>query len=169
MTDKPMTHAEGMAKIAELVKGVRICMLTTENADGKFHSRPMATQEADFDGDVWFLTRDDSGKVSEIRHEAQVNLSYSDAKNGKFVSISGVAEVSKDRGKIKQLWNPMYKAWFPDGEDDPRITVLRVRGQEAEYWEASSSALVRGFKYVLAAVTRGEVEVGENKKVTLAK
>ena len=167
MAEKPMMHAEGVAKVAELVKGVRICMLTTIDVDGKLHSRPMATQETDFDGDLWFLTRDDSPKVSEIRHESEVNLAYADAKSSKFVSISGVAYVLKERGKIKELWNPMYKAWFPDGEDDPRITVIHVRAKEAEYWEASSSALVRGMKYVLAAVTRGSVEVGENRKVTL--
>jgi general stress protein 26 len=167
MSEKPMTHAESVAKVAELLKDVRICMLTTENSEGRLHSRPMATQDADFDGDIWFLTRDDSGKVSEIRHASEVNLSYSNPKTAKYVSISGVAELSKDRTMIKQLWSPLYKAWFPDGEDDPRITVLRVRAKEAEYWEASSSALVRGAKYVLAAVTRGGVQVGENKKVTL--
>ena len=53
-------------KIGELIKDVRICMLTTAASDGTFDSRPLATQETDFDGTVYFLTRHESGKVIEI-------------------------------------------------------------------------------------------------------
>ena len=59
----------------------------------------------------------------------------------------------------------MYKAWFPAGEDDPRITVLKVDVTEAQYREASSSKLVFGLKYLAAAVTGGAVSVGEAGKV----
>ena len=55
----------------------------------------------------------------------------------------------------------MYKAWFPKGQDDPDITVLRVDVSEADFWEASSSKLVMGVKYLAAAVTGGTVRVGE--------
>ena len=65
------------------------------------------------------------------------------------------------------MWNPMYKAWFPGGEEDPSIAVLRVDVTEAEYWEASSSRLVRGAKYLAAAVTGGQTNLGEQGKVDL--
>ena len=59
----------------------------------------------------------------------------------------------------------MYKAWFPEGEDDPSIAVLKVEITEAQYWEASSSKLIFGMKYLAAAVTGGKVDVGESGKV----
>ena len=162
---KMLSGAEGMKKIGELIKDVRICMMTTAAGDGSFDSRPMATQKTDFDGTVWFLTRHESGKVEEIEQDAHVSLVYADPSNHNYVTAKGRASVSSDKAKIHELWNPMFKAWFPGGEDDPQIAVLKVDVTEALYWEASSSKLVFGLKYLAAAVTGGAVSVGESGKV----
>lgn len=162
---KHLSGDEGKKKIGELIKSIRIAVMTTAAEDGSFDSRPMATQDTDFDGVVYFLTRAESGKVHEIRADSHVSLLYSDPGNAKFVSAKGRASVSKDRAKIHELWNSMYKAWFPQGEDDPSITVLRVDITEAQYWEASSSKLLRGLKYVAAAATGGAISLGESGKV----
>jgi len=164
---KHLEGAEGKKKIGELIKSIRIAMLTTAAEDGSFDSRPMATQETDFDGVVWFLTREESGKVSEIKADSHVSLVYADPSNSKFVSAKGRASVSKDHAKIHELWNPMFKAWFPEGEKDPHIAVLRVDISEAQYWEASSSKLLRGLKYVAAAATGGKVDLGETGTVNV--
>ena len=84
------------------------------------------------------------------------------------MTAKGTATVSRDRAKIHELWNPMFKAWFPEGEDDPQIAVIRVDVTEAQYWEASSSKLVFGIKYLAAAATGGKVDVGETGKVKVA-
>jgi len=161
-----LTGSEGLSKIGKLIKDIHICMMTTAAADGSFDSRPMATQKTEqFTGSVYFLTRGESGKVSEIAHDAHVTLIYADPANSSYVTAKGRATISEDRAKIHELWNPMYKAWFPEGEDDPNITVLRVDIHEAQYWEASSSKLVFGMKYLAAAVTGGKVDVGETGKV----
>jgi general stress protein 26 len=156
-----LSGPEGIAKIAELIKGIRICMLTTANPDGTIDSRPMATQDTKFAGSVWFLTRRSSEKVEEVQRNADVNLSYSDPGNAKYITLKGKAHLSDDKAKIKELWNPMYKAWFPQGENDPEITVMRVDISEGEYWEASASRLVRGARYLVAAVTGGKTSIGE--------
>jgi len=163
---KELSGPEGLKKIGELIKDIRITMMTTAAADGSFDSRPMATHKTEeFDGTVWFLTRHESGKVHEIEHDAHVSLIYADPSDSKYVAAKGRAQISSDRAKIHELWNPMYKAWFPDGEDDPQITVLRVNITEAQYWEASSSKLIVGAKYLAAAITGGKVNVGESGKV----
>ncbi|HEV2644894.1 MAG TPA: pyridoxamine 5'-phosphate oxidase family protein [Acidobacteriaceae bacterium] len=162
---KVLTGNEGTKKIGELIKDVRICMMTTAAGDGTFDSRPMATQQTEFDGTVWFLTRHESQKVAELQQDANVTLLYSDPRNNNYVAAKGKATISRDKSKIHELWNAMYKAWFPEGEDDPQITVLRVDIHEAQYWEASSSKLIFGIKYLAAAVTGGEVNVGESGSV----
>jgi general stress protein 26 len=162
---KVLTGDEGKKKIGELIKDVRICMLTTVGPDGSFDSRPMATQETEFDGTVWFLTRHESGKVTEIENDSHVSLLYADPSNHNYVAAKGKAQVSRDQAKIHELWNPMFKAWFPQGEEDPNIAVLKVEVEEAHYWEASSSKLIFGIKYLARAVTGGAVDVGEQGKV----
>ena len=162
-----LTGNAGLEKIGALIKDIRIAMLITVSSDGSFDGRPMATQKTEFTGVLWFLTRNESEKVEEIRNDSHVALLYADPSSSKYVSIKGRAKVAKDRAKIHELWNPMYRAWFPGGEDDPQICVLSVEVSEAEYWEASSSKFVRGIKYLAAAATGGKVAVGEAGKVVV--
>ncbi len=167
MSNTPESRDASLAKVQDLIKDIRIAMLSTAGEDGKIYSRPMATQETRFQGDLWFLTHVNSGKVNEIRHDSQVNVAYSDTENGSFVSLAGRAEISRDRTKIHELWNPRYKAWFPNGEEDPEIAAIHVIVDEAEYWDAPSNALVRNYQILKAAVTKGASQVGEHAHVTL--
>ncbi len=156
----------GLEKIGELVKDIRMAMMSSVAPNGSISSRPMATQNEPFNGTLWFLTRGSSEKVDELQHDSHVTLNYADPGNSKYIALKGKATISHDRARIKELWNPIYKAWFPKGEDDPDIAVLRVDITEGDYWEASSSKLVMGFKYLAAAVTGGKVSVGEAGHVT---
>ncbi len=163
-----LSREQQIARICELIRGIPYAMLTSEGKGGVLHSRPMATQETDFDGDIWFLTKNDSGKADEIRHDANVSLSYSNPKESRFVSISGKAEIVQDRARVCEMWIPEYKVWFPEGENDPDIAVLRVHAIEAEYWESSASGLIQAARVELAATTSGETSAGTGKKLRIA-
>jgi general stress protein 26 len=158
---KELSGVEGQKKISELVKDIRIAMMTTLATDGTMSSRPMAVQDKPFDGKLWFLTRSGSEKVDEVAKDQHVTLTFAEPKDSKYISLKGRASVSEDRSKIHELWNPMYKAWFPKGEDDPEIAILRVDVSEGDYWEASGSSLVMLAKYVAASVAGGKIQLGE--------
>lgn len=158
---KELSGEDGRKKIAELAKGIHIAMMTTVARDGSMSSRPMAVQDKPFDGTLWFLTRNTSEKIDEIADDQHVTLNFADTSASKYLSLKGRASVNQDRSRIKDLWNPMYKAWFPKGEDDPEIAVLRVDVHEGDYWEATSGKIVMMMKYAVAAATGGKVEVGE--------
>jgi general stress protein 26 len=164
---RQLSGAEGLEKIGSLMEDHDIVMLVTTGENGSFDSRPMAVHIKDFDGTVWFLSPKASGKVREIQEDSHVALIFADPSNAKYISAKGRAHVNQDRAKIHELWNSMYKAWFPAGEDDPNIVVLRVDITEADYWEASASRVVRSIKYLAAAATGGSVDVGEAGKVVL--
>lgn len=144
------------------IKDVRVAMLTTTEQDGSLRSRPMYTQQAEFDGDLWFFTADDSGKVAEIRADSDVNLAYAEPKDSRYVSVSGKAELVKDRAKIDELWSPMLKAWFNGGKDDPHLALLRVRVSEAEYWDDTQSKMSQLFGMIKAATSSGTYESTEH-------
>jgi len=158
---KELSGEEGKKKIAELVKDIRIAMMTTVAKDGKMSSRPMAVQDTPFDGTLWFLTRSTSEKVDEVQEDWNVTLTFAEPKDSKYIALKGKATVNRDRTKIAELWNPMYTAWFPKGKGDPEIAVIKVDISEADYWEASGSRLVMLVKYAAASMTRGKVPVGE--------
>ena len=158
---------EGLKKIAELIDGIRIAMLNTVGEDGTISSRPMAVQDEPFYGSLWFLTNIRSDKIGEIAGDRHVTLTFAEPKDSKYITLKGRATYNQDKAKIHELWNSMYKAWFPKGEDDPDIAVLRVDVSEADYWEANSSRMVMGMKYLAAAATGGSVSVGESGHVVV--
>ena len=162
-----LSGLEGQKKIAELAKGIHIAMMTTIAKDGTMSSRPMAVQDEPFNGTLWFLTRSSSEKVDEVKQDEHVTLTFAEPSSSKYIALKGRASVNQDRARIKEMWNPMYKAWFPQGEDDPDIAVLRVDVSEADYWEASSSKLIMRVKYLASAVTGGSIPVGEAGHVTV--
>lgn len=163
-----LSGAEGRKKIAELVKGIHIAMMATQAEDGSIDARPMAVQDKpgfEESGTMWFLTRASSEKVGEIEKDRHVTLTFAEPKDSKYVTLKGRGTVTRDRAKVHELWNAMYKAWFPGGEEDPEIAVLRVDVSEADFWEASSSKIVVYAKYLAAAVTGGGVPVGTSGHV----
>ncbi|MEV4704861.1 pyridoxamine 5'-phosphate oxidase family protein [Actinoplanes sp. NPDC049316] len=162
------TEQDKREKLKELVKDARIGMLTTMTTDGKHVSRPMALQDVEFDGDLWFFTYADSDLVAQIRANPQVNVSFSDAKQHAWTSVSGSAVQTDDRAKAEELWNPLLKAWFPDGLETPNLTLVKVHADSAEYWEsAHSSKVVTLLGYAKAAVTGKTPDAGENETVRL--
>ena len=162
-----LSGSEGVKKLAELIGGIRIAMFNTVGQDGKISSRPMALQNETFFGTLWFLTSVRSEKIDEIQQVRDVTLTLAEPKDSKFVVLKGRASYSQDKAKIHDLWNSWYKAWFPEGEDDPDIAVLRVDVLEADYWEANASKIVRGLRYLAAAATGGGVPTGESGHVTV--
>jgi len=154
-----------LEQIQTLIKGAKIGVLTTLTEDGRLVSRPLATVEAEFDGDVWFFTYDDAEKVHQIRHDSHVNVSYESGKG--YLSLSGRAELVKDRAKIDEFWNVGAQAWFENGKDDPNIALLKVHAESAEFWSSTDPKPVALLKYVKAAATGGQPSVGENHSVDL--
>ncbi len=161
------SYDRNIEKLKELIKDINIAMLTTVNSDGSLCSRPMATQKTEFNGEIWFFTSDRSAKVDEIVHEQQVNVSYSNPDKQEYVSVSGHAELVRDRQKIEELWNPILKAWFPDGKEQADLALLKINVDKAEYWDSPSSAVVSLIGFVKAIATGKPYEGGEHEKLSI--
>jgi general stress protein 26 len=145
--------AQEQKRLAELIaaiEDIRVAMMTTIGDDGRLESRPMAVMRADADGNIWFLTQDGTHK---LEHLANVNLSFVDTADAEFLSICGSGSVVRDRDVIRELWSPRAKPWFPDGPDDPALVALKVEAESIEYWEASSSRMVRILEKARATAT----------------
>jgi general stress protein 26 len=157
---------ESIAKLKGLIEEIDFAMLTTVNG-GQLRSRPMSTQKFEFDGDLWFFTSDQTHKIEEIEQDSRVNVAYSKPEDNVYVSVSGRAELVKDKEKIEELWNPILKAWFPEGLDDPTLALLKISVEEAEYWDSPNSKIVQLYGFVKAIVTGEPAKGGEHGKVSL--
>lgn len=154
-------------KVTQIIKEARVCMLVTMTEEGKHVSRPMGLQDVEFDGDIWFFTYSDSNKVTQIKRNPEVNVAISNPSSNAWVSMSGMAEEVKDMHKAEELWNPLLKAWFPDGLETPGLTLIKVNADSAEYWDSPNSKAIQLFGMVKAAVTGTPPKAGDNESVNL--
>ena len=151
--ENAQNKAEGLKKLKDKIKNIKVAMLTSVDSDGSLHTRPMHTQEMKEDGVLWFFTGKNSGKIAEIKNDSHVSLGYADVDNNTFVAIGGRATMVTDQAKIDELWHEMLKAWFPEGKNDPNIALIKVDPDSAEFWDSPSSKVVQLFGYAKAMVT----------------
>ncbi len=160
---------DNLKRIGELLKKIDIAMLTTVGKGGYLMSRPLSTQQAQFDGErVWFFTEADSPKVAEIRRSPKVNLAYASKGKNIYVSLTGRARISRERAAIDALWNDAMKAFFPKGKDDPNLVLLEVSVHSIEYWDGPGTWIGKAVGFLIARVTRNEEVMGENRIVDLS-
>ncbi len=167
MADKNKSAQGPFETLQEKIKDIRFAMLTTVDERGELRSRPFTTLQTEDEGILWFFMTDETATAEEMHDEPQVNLSYADPDKSTYVSVSGTAALVKDRAKMKEIWNPALKAWFPDGLEDPDITLLRVRVTKAEYWDSPSNKMVQLAGVVKALVTGTQFDQGENEKLNI--
>jgi general stress protein 26 len=151
MSDQTDHKSDGASRIADLVKGVRIAMLTHVDAQGRLVSHPMATQDVEWDGDVLFIGERDSDKVRDLRSNPAVNLAYSGESS--WVSVSGTAEVVDDRETLREQWSLFTDAWLEGGPDDPNNVLIRVKADTAEYWDSPGAKVTQVANLVKAKLT----------------
>lgn len=169
MTTKKTEKKDAVAQLAELIQGIKVTMMTTVEKDGCIRSRPMWTQNTDFNGELWFFTHDATPKVEEVRGDHHVNLSYADSTRDRYVSVSGTGRVVRDQAKIHALWDPSLKAWFPKGVEDPDIALLCVRVEKAEYWDTPNKHMVQLVGFVKSVLTGEAYHPGGHEKIDLTK
>jgi general stress protein 26 len=154
-------------KLWDMIRHIRVCMMTTIEEDGSLRSRPMAGIQDEFAGELWFFTSATSHKTLEIAGHDQINLSYADPRDQSYVSVSGKADLVTDRTLIAEKWTEPVRVWSPKGPDDPDLALLRVAVDRAEYWDSPSATMTYLYGYAKARLTGEASRPGENAKIDL--
>jgi general stress protein 26 len=149
---RDLCGTDAVAKIQELVKQAKTCFFCTGVATSDSHgARPMNVRHVDDEGNLWFLSAVDSHKNLELADDPFVTLYFQGSPHSHFLQLRGRATVSRERAKIKELWEPILSTWFTEGENDPRITVIRVAPVSGYYWDNKHGDLVAGVKMMVGA------------------
>lgn len=160
-------------ELYKLIDGIEIAMLTTRRRDGTLVSRPMANQKRIADADLVFVTDVESHKLDDLMNDPHVNVSYYRDRTREWVSVSGAARLSRDRKRIRELYQPEWRAWFEDeggkrdgGPDDPRIGLILISADSAEYMVVNKPRPVVLFQVIKGMVTGNMAEIGEQRAVS---
>lgn len=158
-----LSGQEAIEKLKTLVKQIDIAMLCTQAPTrSNMHAVPMSTQEVDEDGKLWFIFSSESASYQHLQDNKQVMLLYSDPSKHSYVSVNGIASISRDQSRIDKYWNVMMEGWFGNDKTDDRIRLLSVDVSEAHYWDTDANMFVTFFKSLLNAVTDGKKDVGRS-------
>lgn len=157
-----------MEKLYSHIDDIEIAMMVTRRADGHMQARAMATQKRAAGADLWFVTSEGSAKLRDLEADPHVNLTYYKDRTREWVSISGIARVSRDRATIDELYAPDWSIWFPDEgdprhgtKDDPRFVLIGVDVHAAVFLEVNKPQPMVLFELVRGWVTGTEPELGE--------
>lgn len=171
MNNHEQTYAsaeEAEQHLFELIKHFDTAMLATRTPDDSLHARPMSIAEVNKGAELWFATGKHTQKIDELLRDDRVLIIMQGG--NRFLSISGRGALVNDRAKIEKLWREPWRLWF-NGKDDPDLALMRVRVEQAEYWD---NAGFRGLSFMARAATayvKGEKlsDEGQNDVSTHAK
>ncbi len=168
-----MTASKKIDELYELIEGIETAMFTTRRLTGQLVSRPMATQDRIEGADLWFVTDVETHKLDDLAVDPHVCCSYYNNRSREWVSVSGIARVSKNRAKIRQLYKEDWKAWFGDqggdrdgGPNDPRLALILVEAELATYMKVNKPKPVVLFQVLKGMVTGSRVDIGEVREIT---
>ncbi|GLZ36584.1 pyridoxamine 5'-phosphate oxidase family protein [Actinokineospora sp. NBRC 105648] len=161
----PESHDDQVRHLAKMAGDIRVGMLTTCDELGHLVSRPMAQQEVEFDGDLWFFAERDSRKVAHIQAVPEVNVTLTSSDT--WISIYGAAHVVEDRAKAHDLWNAWVEAWLPQGPDDPSVVLIKVSALTAEYWDTPGGKIASAISFAKAKLTGDRYDGGDHDTVDL--
>ncbi len=169
MTERTSTTKK-LDELYELINSIDIAMMTTRRSDGLLVSRPMATQRCESVADIWFVTSIDTHKIEELERDPHVALAYYNDKTKEWVSVSGLASITQDRKKIRELYKPDWKAWFDDqgngkdgGPEDPRLALILVEAVTAHYMKSKHSRPRTIFEIATGVLTGTKPDVGREE------
>jgi general stress protein 26 len=160
-----MADETHLNRVWDVIERAGVGMLTTQFAGG-FRARPVEPRPDRAAGLIWIVTDLRSGKEHEIETGHDVGLTFVDAKEKAYLSLTARAEVRRDPAKAAAIWRSGDNLWW-NGPDDPNVCVLRITPLTAELWDGPASTAIAAFEVVKARLTGEKPNLGENRKVTV--
>ena len=168
-----MTASQKIDELYDLISGIETTMFTTRRITGQLVSRPMATQDRIEGADLWFVTNTDTHKLDDLALDPHVNCSYYNNRTHEWVSVAGLAHVSKNKNRVRQLYKEEWKVWFDDeggerdgGPNDPRIALIMVEAELATYMKVNKSRPIILFEVLKGKVTGSVPRRGDITEIT---
>jgi general stress protein 26 len=161
--DEHLTGDAAIAKARELLPSFRTTMLVTKAVDSsELHMRPlgMLGDPSVFGGTLWFFVDDRSRKVREIQQDANVSLVFQNDHDSRYMQLTGTVAVVDDRSKMRELYTPTLKTWFPQGLDDPHLILMRFDATGGAFWDSPGGVLRSLAAFTKAVVTGAPGKAG---------
>ena len=164
---KNLYGVEAIEKIQDMVDENRFAMLCTNPSEFPISTCPMSVQEVDADGTIWFFSAADSDHNADLKKDSRAQLIFAKPSDSEYLSLAGKMKIWDDHEKVGELWNKFAEAWFPEGKNDPNLSLLRFRPEEGQFWDTKNGKIITLLKYAASAVTDEEADIGVKGSLTV--
>lgn len=135
-----------------------------------YHAQPMTAYREAETGTIWFFTREDTdlAKDAGVGGGQSAMFHYGSKDQKVWACIHGELSVhGADREIIDRHWNPVLAAWYPEGKDDPMLTILRFDADDGRVWVSDGGLIKFAFEIAKANITKTLPDAGGVADVNL--
>ena len=166
MADQVLSPAEAEDQFWKHLKSSNTGMLGIDRPG--YHAQPMTAFRHEETGTIWFFTRTDTDLVADAGGGADAMFTYGSKDQEVWACFHGKLTVDKNQAVIDQHWNPIVAAWYPEGKDDPHLTLLRFDGDEGRVWVSKKGPVGFFYEIAKANLTKTTPDAGGVADVNLA-
>lgn len=123
------------------------------------HFQPMAAFAEPGENTLWFFSYRDTDLAEAVAAGAQAMFVFQQGRDF-YACVGGELRAEPDRARMDKYWNAHVAAWYPEGKDDPRLTLLRFDARDAEVWISEAGPIRYAFEIARANATHSQPEVG---------
>lgn len=154
--------AEAEKTVWKALKDEKIGMLGVAGGQPK-HMQPMTAYAEEESRELWFFTYKDTDLVKDVGggHYAMFCL----VTDKVYACLGGELTEQFDRARMDRYWNPVVAAWYPDGKDDPRLTLLRLSLDDAQVWVSKAGPVKFAWEIAKANATHETPDLGGKAEV----
>lgn len=164
MADLKRAETDAKTQLFDEIDEIHAGMLGIAGAN--LHMQPMSPQ-LDRDTDtIWFFAKKNAEMVEAIKPGSHAHFCVVGKKHDYHACLAGPISVELQTAKRDEYWNGVVEAWFEDGKDDPQLTMLKLKLDDAKIWASTDSALKFGWEIAKANVSDSDPDVGVTKHLT---
>jgi len=131
------------------------------------HFQPMTAFVEPARREIWFFTRTDTDLARDVGEGSPAMFVFQAKDQDVQACIGGELSVDPDRARIEKYWNAAVAAWYPDGRDDPRLTMLRLDCSDAQVWISNVGPVRYAWEVARANLSKHTPDVGGRASLDL--
>ncbi|MBA4001389.1 pyridoxamine 5'-phosphate oxidase family protein [Brevundimonas sp.] len=165
-----MTHhldrKDAEERLFKAIEDTRVGMLGVSGGEPR-HMQPMTAFAERDAGELWFFIYRDTDLLRDVNasggHHAMFCLISKDREI--YACLGGELEEHFDRERMERYWSPVVAAWYPDGKDDPRLTLMRMQLDDAQIWISEAGPVRFAFEIAKANMTKEQPDLGDRANI----
>lgn len=133
MAERELSEDDARARAEALISSADVVCVATNGSHGHPNIRPMAPVRTEGTSAVWFITHIESSKIIELIKDRSATICGVSSDSGEIVRLWCTVDILDDRDSRAHIWSDELTGFFPGGQNDPNMRVLKFSVVSGSY------------------------------------